>query len=445
MKNNHVTSTPRGVVTCLYIVAALFIVTAGSPRTARGQLAGSDRGRGREMLRTVRLQIQKHYYDPTYHGVDLDARFKAADEAIKQAKSNSEIFGIIGQAVVDLNDSHTLFIPPKRAAQTDYGWRMQIIGSRCFIVAIKPGSDAETKGLKVGDQVISVNGYEPVRENLWKMQYTYYGLKPQAAMALVVQSRGGQPHELLIMSKVTTGKRIVEFKDIFDQIREDETESFLRRQRFYEDVEDIFIWKMPQFDLSDHEVDDIMERANKRKSLILDLRGNGGGAEATLQRLLGNVFDHDIKVGDLKRRNEMKPLVAKSRGTKAFKGQLIVLVDSESGSAAEIFARVMQLEKRGLVFGDQTAGAVMRSKLYPQQHGTDQVIYYAVSITDADVIMTDGQSLERVGVTPDEKLLMSDFALATSQDPVLSRAVAKVGGQLNPKKAGTLFPIEWKR
>jgi hypothetical protein len=51
--------------------------------------------------------------------------------------------------------------------------------------------------------------------------------------------------------------------------------------------------------------------------------------------------------------------------------------------------------------------------------------------------------LENIGVAPDEKLLISGFALATSQDPVLSRAAARVGVQIDPKKAGALFPIEW--
>ena len=430
---------------CLCLVAVFFVLASGSLQSARAQFSSSDRDRGRSMLRTVKLHLLEHYYDPTFHGMDLEARFKEADEALKKAKSNSEVFGIIGQVVVDLNDSHTFFIPPRRASRTEYGWQMQLIGTHCFIIAVQPKSDAEAKGLKVGDEVLALNGYEPTRENLWKMKYTYYTLKPQPGMVLVVQSAGGQPRELTIMSKVSLRKRLLNEEDLMEFEWEADREAYLFRHRYYDNVGDIFIWKMPQFDLSDLEVDNMMGKIAKHKALILDLRGNPGGLVTTLQRMIGNVFDHDIKVGDLKRRNKTEPFIAKTRGDKAFKGQLIVLVDSESASASELFARIVQLEKRGIVLGDRTAGAVMRSRNYTKQYESETIILFAISITDADIIMSDGQSLENVGVTPDEKLLMSGLALATSQDPVLSIAAAKAGLKLDPKKAGSLFPIEWEK
>src|ERR1700730_17352498 len=77
-------------------------------------------------------------------------------------------------------------------------------------------------------------------------------------------------------------------------------------------------------------------------------------------------------------RREMKPQVAKTRGDKTFKGQVVVLVDSRSASAAEIFARLLQLEKRGVVLGDHSAGAVMQSRNYPHEAGIDVVAFWGV-------------------------------------------------------------------
>jgi carboxyl-terminal processing protease len=189
----------------------------------------------------------------------------------------------------------------------------------------------------------------------------------------------------------------------------------------------------------------MFDKVKKHKSLILDLRGNGGGAADTLKRLIGNVCDKEVKIAALEGRKEMKPMIAKTRGDKAFKGKIVVLVDSQSGSAAEVFARVMQLEKRAAVIGDRTGGAVMQSRRFQHQIGADVVTFYSISITDANLIMADGKSLENVGVTPDETIIPTGADLAAKRDIVLSKAAALVGIGLDPEKAGKMFPIEWRK
>jgi carboxyl-terminal processing protease len=208
---------------------------------------------------------------------------------------------------------------------------------------------------------------------------------------------------------------------------------------------DLFIWKMPQFDMPKEKVDDFVDKFRKRKGVLIDLRGNGGGYEEALLRLLGNFFDHDLKIGDLKRRKEDKPLTAKTRGKDIFTGQLVVLIDSESGSAAELFARVVQLEKRGTVIGDRSAGAVMRAKQSSLKLGADVIVPYGVSITDADIIMSDGKSLEHIGVTPDETRVPTAADLAAKRDPVLSYGLSLLGAKVTPEVAGGFFPLEWKK
>lgn len=181
------------------------------------------------------------------------------------------------------------------------------------------------------------------------------------------------------------------------------------------------------------------------KALILDLRSNGGGYVVMLKRLLGHFFDKDVKIADLKYRKKMETVVAKTRGANSFKGQLIVLIDSRSASAAEAFARVIQLEKRGIVLGDRSSGKVMQSVVYSHTVGTESIVPYGVNMTNADLIMTDGKSLEKVGVTPDELLLPSATDMATNRDPVLARAAELLGYKLDAERAGTLFPIEWAK
>jgi C-terminal processing protease CtpA/Prc len=140
----------------------------------------------------------------------------------------------------------------------------------------------------------------------------------------------------------------------------------------------------------------------------------------------------------------MKPLLVKGKGKRAFGGKLVVLVDSESGSAAELFARVIQIEGRGTVIGDRTSGAVMQSRMHTHSLGVGTIVMYGANLTNADVIMSDGGRLEKTGVTPDELLIPTPKDLAAGRDPVMARAAALIDYEMSAEKAGQLFPIEWE-
>jgi C-terminal processing protease CtpA/Prc len=436
------TKLARRVVTIVIAFACLLTASSAYSQSFSSQ----DRDRGLTMLKTVKEDIKKDYYDPGFRGIDIEARFKVSEDKLKLTRSNAEVFGIIAQTLLEFNDSHTSFVPPQRSARIDYGWLMKSVGDDCYVTEVRPQSDADAKGLKPGDLVQSIDGIRPNRSNLWVFYYLYYQLSPRPIVMMLVQSPGEPPRQLEIKPRIQTGKKIVDLTDTIDlnrYWREAEDVDDANAHRYTEFGSELMIWKMPHFDLSKDEIDEMIDKAKKYKGLILDLRGNGGGAEETLLRLIGNFSDHDITVGDIKRRKEIKPLIAKTRGASGFKGQLVVLVDSDSASASEVFARVMQLEKRGQVLGDHSAGKVMRSRTHLHQMGVDTVVMYAASITDADVIMSDGKSLERVGVTPDELLLPTADNLRARQDPVLARAAGLLGVKLDPTAAGRLFPFKW--
>ncbi len=418
--------------------------------TAGAQSLSYSREMGRTILGVIQNDIKKNYYDPSFHGIDLEAHFKAADEKIKQAATLNEVLGIIAATVMDLNDSHTYFVPPRRATRVEHGWEVRMIGDKAFVIAVQPGSDAEAKGLKPGDRVTSMDRVAVTRKNLPALQYIFYLLSPRTAMDLQVEKPNGQRRELTVEARVYEGKLITNLQtgmasDRYDLIRESEKLARLYRHRYYEIGKDVFLWKMPQFDLEESQVNELMDKVRKRKALVLDLRGNNGGSESTLLSLISNLFDRDVKIGELKRRSETKPLIAKTRGNRAFTGTVVVLTDSDSASAAEIFARVMQQEKRGVVIGDRSAGLVMRGKSYSHQFGQNLLVYYGMEVTDADLINADGKSLEHLGVTPDEIMLPTADDLAAGRDPVLAHAGKLVGLSITPEKAGALFPVEWRK
>jgi carboxyl-terminal processing protease len=444
-RNSYLRRAVLGLALCATLCAS------GAAPAARAQSKADlerDRNRGRAMLALVRDYLKEYYYDTAYRGMDLEARFKAAEAKIGEAQSLSQVLGVIAQAVTELNDSHTFFIPPPRPVDVDYGWKMQAVGDAVYVTAVKPGSDAEAQGLKPGDEVLSVDGFRPTRPTLWKMEYNYAVLRPQPGKRVVVRSPDGTERELALKAKVEKLDKAVNLVQVFNEY-EEERDDEKKLPRFFQQgdgADAVFIWKLREFGFTDSKVDETISKARQGKALVLDLRGNPGGAVKTLQRMLGYVFDRDVKIGEMKERKKSKPLVAKTRGgEKVFKGQLVVLVDSGSGSAAELFSRIVQLEKRGTVIGDRTAGAVMVSNVRPGLLGdvsSGNMIPYGLSVTIADILLSDGQSLEHVGVTPDVLLLPTAADLRDRRDPVLARAVELAGGRISPEKAGQLFPPE---
>jgi C-terminal processing protease CtpA/Prc len=248
----------------------------------------------------------------------------------------------------------------------------------------------------------------------------------------------------VVNSQVKANKLVMDLTDstdYFELVRRDENQGHASRSRIVESG-DLAIWKLQHFDLESAEVDKAIAIVRKHKVLILDLRGNPGGYTETLKLMVGSLFDHDVKIGDRVGKKESKPMIAKRQGD-SFSGKLIVLIDSGSASAAELLARVVQIEHRGTVVGDQSAGAVMESRHYRETQGLDTKIFYGFSVTDANLIMGDGKSLEKTGVLPDVVVLPTGADLAAGRDPVLARAAELAGVKLDPEAAGKMFPFEW--
>jgi carboxyl-terminal processing protease len=437
----------RPVFGCVFLLPILFIF-ASAAASAQQKMDSENQGRVNEMLRSAYEDVKKNYYDPTFHGLDWDARYREYQERVKKANSLGQGFAEIAGFLDVLNDSHTFFRPPSRPMRTDYGFRMQVIGETPFITRVRPGTDAGSK-LHPGDEVVLYNRFAVNRSDLLSMEYYYNKLSPQMASKLALRDPDGQQREVTADATVRELKHVMDIsggsgdRDIWQLIRDEQRTDELLRQRYIESG-NVMIWKMPEFFMSDGEVDHMFGIAKKHKALILDLRGNPGGLVVTLERVVGNVCDHDVKISDRVGRKGHKPQLAKTRGTSAYSGKIIVLVDSASASAAELFARVMQLEKRGTVIGDRSSGMVMESRSYRESLGADTKIFYGFSITDADLIMADGKSLEHTGVTPDEIVLPTAKDLAAGRDPAMARAAELAGLPMDPVAAGKLFPFEWQ-
>jgi len=395
------------------------------------------------MLSTLKGAIEDKYYDPGYHGIKLDARFEAARQRIDEVDTSAQAWLVIGQVFLDFNDSHLFYRSPLTNIDVEYGYRAKMMGDKCIVTTVMPKSDAAKQGLKEGDQLLSIHGFRPNRRDHWKINYVFGGLNKQGILNLIVLRPGEEkPKTLAIKAKVKK-RSVVITEDNFHMLFDSSGEvglDFILSTRFGS----IAYLKLPSFGISPSDISSLKGKFDDADSLVLDLRGNGGGRVDSLERLSGHMFDEDFVIATPKGREEFDPMKSESRGGDVFKGKLVVLIDHDSASASEIFARTVQLKKRGFVIGDVSAGAVMMSRNYQYTLGNDS-IFYGASITVADVIMPDGKSIEHIGVIPDQSVIPSPSDVAKNLDPALSAAVRYLGGDLSANAAGAMFDYEWDR
>ncbi len=135
--------------------------------------------------------------------------------------------------------------------------------------------------------------------------------------------------------------------------------------------------------------------------LIIDLRGNGGGALAEAVSLTGLFIEQGPVVqvqnaaGKIQIDHDPDPEIA-------YHGPLMVLVDQYSASASEIFAGAIQDYQRGLIVGEPTFGKGTVQKLIDLNRfvNTDEDLGQ-LKVTVAQFFRINGDSTQHRGVIPD--------------------------------------------
>lgn len=451
MHSKNALTRPRLALTSLWLICSLVLLVNPHPTRAQspeGQTlntkeAKQNREMGLAMLGEMKEILEEHYYDRKFRGLDLKAHFQAAKDKIKTLNYNWQIFRVLAQFLLDLNDSHTRFLMPPRTDHFEYGFTTQMFGYKCLVVTLKKGSDAEAKGLRVGDEILNIGRFTPTRRDLWKIIYLIYKLDPSGTVDLRIRNLDGQEAQITVAARTMNEK---EYQEERKKLKDDKP---VKPFKCHEINAELIACKLYTFRIETNQIDKMMKEIGQHKKLILDLRGNHGGYVATEKYLTSYLFDHEVKMAEEVTRKKTEVRMSGTKKDKAFKGELIILVDSNSESASEMLARVVQLEQRGKIIGDGTSGALMTSTrrgLFGRLSAftTFATTPYLMNVTIGDIIMKDGNRVEGVGVTPDESIVPTGIALRLKADPILAHAATRLGANLTPEQAGKFYFITRK-
>ncbi|MDQ3538828.1 MAG: S41 family peptidase [Actinomycetota bacterium] len=267
------------------------------------------------------------------------------------------------------------------------------------IVSVLDGTPAAEAGITEGERIVSVDGSDVSDKPI---NVIVERVKGEAGTDVTLGLAGGPRgrHE------VTLTRRQIDAPNIEARQLEDGT-GYVRLLQFTGGVGDAVRREVEQL---------VAEGAS---GIVLDLRGNPGGLlpEAIS---VASIFIEDGPIVSVQERDAERRTYP-ARGDALAQLPVVVVVDKGSASASEIVAGAVQDSGRGDIVGTSTFGKGTVQTIQTLDNGG------GVKFTTAEYFTPSGDSIEGVGVQPDQVVRGEDAQLAAAQR-TLQAAVARANG-----------------
>ncbi len=390
----------HGIALAVVALALSGCTTTPAPRVSLAAVPVEQRARAEGNVRVfdrVWGLVADWHYDPKLQGVDWAAAGLKYGAEAAAAADDKALYASLGAMVGLLKDSHTHALSPtqtkERRTQTRArtGFYMTRVEGRWIVSELVAGSPAELAGVKMGWVVVARNGTafgerseaRPREGEVAQWEFLDDRDQP-VALAIAAQSLSTKPRQEV---RVLAGGVVYLRFDAFDTAD--------RR------------W------LSDQ-----LKTNRAAPGVVIDLRRNPGGGTISLGITIGEFFDRAVDCGTFITRGGYRGGKSSWQiGSARYGGSVVVLVDGATGSAAEIFAAVLQEHGRAAIVGRKTAGAVLASWYHGLPDGGE------LQLSRQDYVTPQGRRLEKEGVEPDVKVVRTVADVRAGRDLDLEAAL----------------------
>ncbi len=249
-----------------------------------------------------------------------------------------------------------------------------------IILRVIQGSPAETGGLKDGDRILSVDGAITEGRSTDDAANLLQG-KEGSVVTLQIQSPGfGQKTR-----EVRITRRQIEVPSVENVRMLNGELGYVKLTGFQSRTCTEMRAALSQ-----------LERQGM-KCLVLDMRKNPGGLFLRGVEV-ASLFIKQGTIVRTKGRNSANEVPYPATGGKTWNGRLIVLIDEESASAAEIVAGAVRDHGRGVIIGTRSYGKGTIQKILPRVSGQGQG---GLRLTVEKFYSPNGLSYSGNGVEPD--------------------------------------------
>ena len=331
------------------------------------------------------------------------------------------IDGAINGMVNSLGDPHSVYLAPQLYSQLraetsgsfgGIGVYMGFKNGGVQVVNVIPDGPGQRAGLQAGDEILAVDGL-PVTE-----------IAP-GEVALKIRGEIGTPVELLIHREGSEDmtynltRENIQVKTVAGKMIDDRL-AYMKISNFSENTGDEFKKTLAEL------------QRDGMKGLILDMRQNPGGVITSCVEVAQEIVPAGTVTSVIKRDGSSEVYTS---DLPAAKFPIVVLLDNNSASAAELLSGALQDTKAAIVVGETSYGKGSVQTLIPMAHND------GLKLTIARYYTPKGKCIDGLGISPDVEIKspptphpLYDLNLDEASDPQLSKAEELLRHQVDAGK-----------
>jgi carboxyl-terminal processing protease len=330
-----------------------------------------------------------------------------------------------------VDEHHTRYLSPKQYEEHQ-AWRRDDVryggigarlrGQAAVVLEVFADSPAERAGLRIGDQILEVDGAStdgvPTDGVIGRIR------GPLGSTVDLLVSRHGVDQPFLVtVERAEIKLAFVKWSQL--QWPDGHRYGYLQIRGFPDPGVDERVGQALS-ELDQAGID----------GLVLDLRGNTGGRIDVGLRVVSRFIKDDVVFQQLDRSGRER-IVRTVGGYWAHSVPVSVLVDGGTASMGEIVASALQEDGAARVVGTRTSGNVAGARLFPLSNGG------GIQVTVLQITSGRGVALNDVGVAPDEAVEMQDGRLLDGVDVQLEAGLRYLEAATRTPRAAWL--PDWPR
>lgn len=372
--------------------------TTNSSITASQELLNTEHVKSQKLFDKSWKIIKSNFYDSQLNDQHWD-RWKKHYQG--KIKTDEDANIAINTMLESLDDPYSKYLNKKNYAEqnssidskiTGIGVNITSVGGQTYVVNAIEDTPAFAAGLKQGDIIIKVNGK------------SISGMKT-SEVADIVRGPEDSYVDLTILRKKNTLNKHIQRQEIHIKTVKSSVDKNIG---YIQIISFIGATTTTEFL-------EALEKTDKTKGLIIDLRGNTGGLLPNAV-FIANLFINKGNLVSIVGRNGYKRNIYAQETEYTNEKPMLVLIDGGSASASEILSGALKDYHRAKLVGTKTFGKGMVQKIIPMPNET------GLNLTIAKYLTPSGHDINKKGIKPDIEVKLSQKDIIDRNDVQLAKA-----------------------